>query len=151
MSVIQQCEATFPEAYEVTRSNRFRAVTDISPTSFMYPSFAYLTGNAVMDYPNISLINVAKPYQASFKSFLGAMDNGSDDQLPLTLCINDGGGSAADGELGRRHRELHERRLRRNERSRAGLRRLRPVDQEPLQLKNTRSSPTGNYSGERWA
>ena len=100
LSVIQQCEATFPEAYEVTRSNRFRAVTDISPTSFMYPSFAYLTGNAVMDYPNISLINVAKPYQASFKSFLGAMNNGSDDQLPLTLCINDGGGSAADENWG---------------------------------------------------
>lgn len=96
LSVMQACEATFPEAYKVTRSNKFRALTDISPTSFMYPSFAYLTGNAVMDYPKTSLVNNAKPFRKILNSFRAAVHAGQFDDLPLSLCINDGGGSTQD-------------------------------------------------------
>lgn len=100
LSVIQDCEATFTEAYATTRSNKFRSITDISPTSFMYPSFAYLTGEAVMDYPNTSLVNVAKPFRRLFNSYIAAMNTANHEELPLTLCINDGGGSAQDDEWG---------------------------------------------------
>jgi|GEM_PF-1886475 len=96
LSVVQACEATFVDEYKRTRGNRFRCITDINPTSFMYPSFAYLTGNAVMDYPQISLVNVVKPYKRTFGGFIGAMRNARYDDLPLTLCINDGGGSSDD-------------------------------------------------------
>lgn len=100
LSVIQACEQTFFESYENTRGNKFRSSTDISPTSFMYPSFAYLTGNAVMDYPNVSLVNVTKPFRKLFGSYLAAMNSAKYSELPLTLCINDGGGSAQDEEWG---------------------------------------------------
>ena len=100
LSIVRACEATFPDAYRQTRSNRFRSITDISPTSFMYPSFAYLSGQAVMDYPNISLINVNKPYKRLLGGFSGAMNSGNHADLPLTLCINDGGGSAEDEDWG---------------------------------------------------
>lgn len=96
LSVMQACEATFPEAYKRTRSNKFRSIDDISPTSFMYPSFAYLTGNAVMDYPLTSLVNNAKPFRKILNGYRASINAGEFDELPLSLCINDGGGSTED-------------------------------------------------------
>ena len=100
LSVVKACEETFPEQYESVRSSKFRAITDISPTSFMYPNFAYLSGNAVLDYPDVSLVNVAKPYQRILRSYTAAMQSANHEELPLTLCINDGGGSAEDESWG---------------------------------------------------
>ncbi len=93
LSVVQQSEATFPEAYQQTRSNRFRSITDISPSSFMYPNFAYVTGNAVMDFPETALVTVGKQFRKMLAAYVEAMEIADYDELPLTLCINDGGGS----------------------------------------------------------
>lgn len=96
VSVMQACEATFPEAYASTRSHKFRSPADISPTSFLYPNYAYLTGNAVTDYSSVALVNHRRPYGEIFERFLAGMGEGEEQNLPLVLCINDGGGSSQD-------------------------------------------------------
>lgn len=101
LSVIQHCEQTFPEAYAQTRSNRFRSITDISPTSFMYPNFAYATGNAVMDFPETSLVTIGKQFRKILGAYTEAMENADFESLPLTLCINDGGGSTRNPGWGK--------------------------------------------------
>ena len=98
LSVVEACERTFTDAYEQTRSHRFRSVADISPTSFMYPNFAYLTGKAVMDYPKASLVSMSKPYHEILGEYEALMASSTNSKLPLTLCLNDGGGSAADDD-----------------------------------------------------
>lgn len=100
-SVIESCEARFEEAYAETRSHRFRSVNDISPTSCMYPSYAYLTGNAVLDYPTVALVNIRRQYKDIFDQFAALMASGRHGELPLSLCINDGGGSAHDEDWNR--------------------------------------------------
>ena len=98
VSVVEACETMFKEAYEQTRSNKFRSITDISPSSFMYPNFAYLTGEAVMDYPKTSLLNARHRYKVALDGYLELLALGRFDDLPLTVCINDGGGSTTNEE-----------------------------------------------------
>ena len=99
-SVAQASEELFAEAFDVTRRNRFRSISDISPTSFLYPNFAYLAGKAVMDSPKTALLNANHPYRDRFQSYLDMLRTGRFAELPLTLCINDGGGSAGNDDWG---------------------------------------------------
>lgn len=99
-SVAQASEETFAEAFEITRSNRFRSITDISPTSFLYPNFAYLTGKALMDFPKTALMNANHPFREELKSYSVMLDSENFADLPLTLCINDGGGSTQNEDWG---------------------------------------------------
>lgn len=100
-SVAQASEATFAEAFEQTRRNRFRSTTDISATSFLYPNFAYLTGEAVTDFPKTALMNVNHPFREKLESYSMMVNSENFADLPLTLCINDGGGSAQNQDWGK--------------------------------------------------
>ncbi len=100
LSVIEECEATFPEAYSQTRSKKFRSITDISPTSFMYPNYAYLSGNAIIDFSPTSLVTVNHPYEETLEAYQQAMQAFDYAALPLSLCLNDGGGSTRDPDWG---------------------------------------------------
>lgn len=99
-SVAEQCESRFAEAYAETRGHRFRSITDISPTSGMYPNFAFLTGNAVFDYPAVALVNNRRPYRNLLDRFRSSMAAARYGELPLAFCVNDGGGSALDQDWG---------------------------------------------------
>lgn len=100
LSVFRSCEETFKDAFESTRSRKFRTMSDISPTSFMYPNYAYLTGNAVMDFPQTALMNSKHPYREMLDDFAAQLMARNWASLPLTLCINDGGGSTQNHDWG---------------------------------------------------
>ena len=100
-SVAMASEDAFGEAFHATRRSRFRSITDISPTSFFHPSFAFLTGTAVMDYPKTALLNENHPFQETLKSYSETLNATKFAELPLSLCVNDGGGSTANEEWGR--------------------------------------------------
>ena len=46
-SVAERSEARFPEAYHLTRSNRFRTIEDVLCTGFLHPWSAYMEGRAL--------------------------------------------------------------------------------------------------------
>ena len=83
-SVAQASEETFADAFEATRSNRFRSITDISPTSFLYPNFAYLTGEAVMDFPKTALINSNHRFREKLESYAAMLSRGTFEAVSYT-------------------------------------------------------------------
>lgn len=99
-SVAKASEERFAAAFEITRRSRFRSTTDIAPVSFLYPNFAFLTGHAVMDFPKTALMNSNHPYRASLGSYSTMLASRDFSGLPLTLCINDGGGSTQNLDWG---------------------------------------------------
>ena len=93
-----EAEATFSSEYAKTLKNRFRKITDISPTSFLYPHFAFLTGAAIKVQAETLLIQSRKDYRMLFKKCLSLTNARDFKKAPMTICINDGGGSAHDNE-----------------------------------------------------
>ena len=67
----------------------------------MYPHFAYLSGNVVLDYPQVTLVNILRKHSDVFASSTNPINSETYSKLPLNLCINDGGGSADDEEWGK--------------------------------------------------
>ena len=100
-SVVDSCEQTFKEHYQNTRAKKFRTIEDISPTSFLYPHFAFLSGAGVIDSETSKIINSQGTYKKTLSSYSNLIGVAEDGSLPLCLCINDGGGSAYDKEWGK--------------------------------------------------
>lgn len=96
VSTAHAAEAAFQAHYSETRSNKFRKITDISPTSFFYPHFAYLTGRAIKVASDTQLIQANKDYRKLFSNLLDHRKSKNAKRLPLTICVNDGGGSAGN-------------------------------------------------------
>jgi hypothetical protein len=94
LQTAHEAEASFPADYAKTRRNRFRKVTDISPTSFFYPHFAFLSGTAVKVPQDTLLIQHRGNYRKLFSQCLNWSKLSDFDKLPVTICVNDGGGSA---------------------------------------------------------
>ena len=92
-SVVENAETDFAENYAYTASQRFRSQGDISPSSFLYPHYAYLSGNAIKSSFPSMLIKSSINYENAFKSVLSNIGQDNENG-PLTVCINDGGGSA---------------------------------------------------------
>lgn len=97
-SVAQACEDGFAEPFQATRASKFRSITDISPTSFLYPNFAFLTGNAVMDYTKTAMVNSNHSFRERLESYSELLNAAKFAELPISLCINDGGGSTTNDE-----------------------------------------------------
>lgn len=90
-SVLLEMERTFPEAYRRTVEGKFRSITDISTVSFLYHHFAYLTGRSFYAARDAVLL---KPTQAKYVDRMLQLVDGS--LKPLSVCVNDGQGSAND-------------------------------------------------------
>ncbi|WPY97048.1 stealth conserved region 3 domain-containing protein (plasmid) [Limimaricola variabilis] len=82
--VLAEIEARWPQAYHRMRQNRFRASTDLSPTSFLYHHYALNTGRARIMPIALSLIT---PFDIRWRNRLRhALQPGVQ-----TICINEGG------------------------------------------------------------
>lgn len=90
-SVLLEMERTFPEAYERTVRGKFRSITDISTVSFLYHHYAYLTGRSFYAARDAVLL---KPTQAKYVDQMLRLVDGT--LKPLSVCVNDGQGSAHD-------------------------------------------------------
>ncbi len=96
VSSVRECEQAFEQAYQKTRLNKYRTLDDISPTSFLYPHFAYLSGHGVKDSTIVELIKRSDDYEKKLKKVSDNINTENFSDLPLTICINDGGGSSGD-------------------------------------------------------
>jgi len=102
-SVLLEMEQTFAEAYQRTIHGKFRSMTDISTVSFLYHHFAYLTGRSLYAARDAVLL---KPTQAKYIDKMLQLVDGS--RAPLSICVNDGQGSALDPNWDRHTRSFLE-------------------------------------------
>ena len=93
-SVMYALEETFPDAFAHTASQRFRSDNDISPTSFLFPHYSYMSAQAVKSDYDYKLIKSARNYKKDFEDILLMMARNETASLPKIICINDGAGSA---------------------------------------------------------
>lgn len=87
MSLLQELEKKYKTYFDNTRKNRFRDITDISVTSFLYQHYAYLIGKGIKDRSNVLLIKSNSDYKSIYKKLLN--DKGRNTSV-LSFCINDG-------------------------------------------------------------
>jgi hypothetical protein len=87
--VLLEMQERFAAPIRATTARRFRTPDDISSVSFLYHHYAYLTGRALYAPCEAELIRPQSPgYEATLEQILvGHLS-------PLTVCLNDGGGSA---------------------------------------------------------
>lgn len=86
--VLLEMEERFAAPIGRTSVSRFRNIDDISTVSFLYHHYAYLTGRGIYAGTDARLI---KPQTPNYPLKLHEILVGADS--PLTLCLNDGGGS----------------------------------------------------------
>lgn len=79
----------FPAALEQTSQARFRSTTDVSPTSFLHPVYAYLSGQATL--ASIHAVRTS----LGDRTFADVMKRLMGDTVTKCICIND-----ADSNLG---------------------------------------------------
>lgn len=91
-SIVEEICNKFKDSIENTFRQRFRSKTDVSLTSFLYPHYAYLTGNAVNSKDKVLLIKSTKDFVSIFSNLILEQKENSQ-SLPLTICINDGADS----------------------------------------------------------
>jgi hypothetical protein len=86
--VLLEMEERFYGPIGQTSVSRFRHIEDISTVSFLYHHYAYLTGKGIHAGVDAALI---KPQTAHYPLKLYELLQGS--RTPISLCLNDGGGS----------------------------------------------------------
>ncbi len=87
--VLLEMEDRFKGPIGKTTAGRFRSITDISTVSFLYHHYAYLTGKGVYSVSDASLV---KPQTLRYERRLQQILDGQ--RIPVSLCLNDGGGSS---------------------------------------------------------
>jgi len=90
-SSVAALESARPEDFRRTRRARFRSLTDISVTSFLYPQFAFFNRDAIAAECEFRLIQSSSDYRAALVRLL--RDQASRRKLPLAFCLNDGNDS----------------------------------------------------------
>ncbi len=86
--VLLEMEERFRGPISRTTANRFRTPQDISTVSFLYHHYAYLTGRAAYAPSDSALV---KPQAIGYVGKLVDLLEGL--KVPISLCLNDGGGS----------------------------------------------------------
>ncbi|MFJ6796799.1 stealth conserved region 3 domain-containing protein [Streptomyces sp. NPDC091268] len=82
-SAMEEAEADFPQAWQRTAASRFRAMTDLSPTSSLGPYYAALTGRAQPGSMSFTYLQLAVPDLADrLQRLLDGRDQDS-------FCLND--------------------------------------------------------------
>lgn len=95
-SVLFEMEERYAEHYLRTVGSRTRAMGDLSTVSFFYHHYACLTNRAFASGREVYLL---KPQSADYLERMQTMIAGR--KLPVTLCLNDGAGSASAPHWGR--------------------------------------------------
>jgi tellurite resistance-related uncharacterized protein len=101
-SVLEELERDFPEPFAQVRRARFRKITDISVTSFLYHHYAYQKKEAVRGEAESVLINERR-YKFEFAQILDGA------QRYQYFCINDGDNSSENERYLRAKQEFLER------------------------------------------
>jgi hypothetical protein len=101
--LLQEIEERFAEPIRRTTAQRLRSSNDISLVSFLYHHYAYLTCRGVFAESDALLI---KPRTPLYEEWLGKLL--SEQERPVTVCLNDGGGSVARPDWDRRIAEFLE-------------------------------------------
>jgi hypothetical protein len=87
--VLEDMSTQFREPIEQTTRRRFRTPNDISTVSFLYHHYAYLTGRGMYWPTDAMLLRSATPrYEGKLVKLL------TTPKRPISICLNDGGGSA---------------------------------------------------------
>jgi hypothetical protein len=87
--VLLEMEERFDGPIGATTARRFRSIADISTVSFLYHHYAYLTGRSVYASSDAVLV---KPQTLRYERRLQQVIDG--ERVPISLCLNDGGGSS---------------------------------------------------------
>lgn len=85
-TVLLDMERDFPQDFERVRTSRFRQVTDISVTSFLYHHYAFQKREAIRGSASACLVN-QKRYERELSRIL-------DGRKYRFFCVNDGGDSS---------------------------------------------------------
>ncbi len=93
-------EDEFGKELANTSGHRLRSIDDQNPC-FLYAHFSVLNGTGVPDDEDTELVQVNHNFKKIFKSFLRRKKQGKYGELPLSICINDGGGSKDDPDWDR--------------------------------------------------
>lgn len=87
--VLLEIEDRFPDQIGATTRSRFRALEDYSTVSFLYQHYAYFTCRAAPSQVSSRLV---KAHQRRYPDTLAKLR--SRPHRPISLCLNDGGGSS---------------------------------------------------------
>jgi hypothetical protein len=87
--VLLEMEERFAGPIGQTTAGRFRSITDISTVSFLYHHYAYLTGKGLYASSDALLV---KPQAVRYMRRLQQILDG--ERVPISVCLNDGGGSS---------------------------------------------------------
>jgi len=100
VDLLAELEAHFPDEFARTAHARFRSTTDISVASFLSHHYALVRAQAAHLTANVALVQARNAYRARFRRLLAGRST-SPAKLPLTVCINDGEGSADNDDWNR--------------------------------------------------
>ncbi|KAJ9431948.1 Stealth protein CR3, conserved region 3 [Candidatus Pantoea symbiotica] len=86
-SVAQLCEATWPDAFDACRKNKFRAMNDLLCTGFLIPHVAQITGKSIFTKTRVFYFNIRKRVALDYYRML--KDKKGKDTIPFSMCPND--------------------------------------------------------------
>ena len=98
VDLLKDMENLYYEEFQKTLNNKFRTPEDISVASYLYPHYAYLSGNAIQSNIKVELIKEQHNFKKKFCRILDLTKNKQFNKLPLSVCINDGGDSHLNDE-----------------------------------------------------
>jgi len=93
IDILREMEAKYTNSFRKTLSNRFRMLTDISVASYMYPHYTYLSGKGIPTDIKVELIQQKHNFKKKLKNILIWHSKNDFKNLPLSVCLNDGGDS----------------------------------------------------------
>lgn len=91
-SVLQELEYKYPDDFRRTSMNKFRDISDIAVTGYLYHHYVYLVGKGVKDYTKTQLIQQNHDFVKIYKELTSEFKK-IDGKLPLSFCVNDGANS----------------------------------------------------------
>lgn len=96
-NVLIAMEEKYKEHFDKTAGNKFRHISDIAVTGYLFHHFAYLSGMGVKDYTRTYLIQQNHDFKKIFNNLLNEKSK-VEGNLPLSFCINDGANSHLNDE-----------------------------------------------------
>ena len=98
VDIIEEMAVKYERSFRQTSQNKFRAISDIAVTGFLFHHYTYLTGRGVKDYTPTLLIQRNHDFKDSFEKILKQKDKNifSNTGRYLSFCVNDGADSHLD-------------------------------------------------------
>lgn len=96
-SVLKELESKYTDEFNRTSMNKFRDISDIAVTGYLYHHYVYLVGKGVKDYTKTTLIQQNHDFKKIYKNLLSESKKVGGN-LPLSFCVNDGADSHLNDE-----------------------------------------------------